>query len=68
MFDMFDLNQDGKISVVELKSMFGQKSALNSPMYGEKLISEVMKEVDKNNDGFIDYEEFNEAVTHFLSK
>ena len=60
---MFDLNNDGKISVPELKQMFGQKSALNSPMYGEKIITEVMREVDRNNDGFISYEEFNDAIT-----
>ena len=60
---MFDLDQDGKISVPELKNMFSQKSALNSPLHGEKIINEVMKEVDKNNDGSISYEEFNDAIT-----
>jgi calcium-dependent protein kinase len=66
IFDMFDDNKDGKISAEELKSMFSQKSGLNSVTHGEKIITDVMNEVDLNNDGFISYEEFNQALTGLL--
>jgi Ca2+-binding EF-hand superfamily protein len=46
--------------------MFGQKSPINSPMISEKVISDIMKEVDKNRDGFISYEEFNNALASIL--
>ena len=66
VFEMFDVNKDGKISVQELKSMFSEKSALNHPIKGDKIINEVMREVDKDNNGYITYEEFNDALTGLL--
>ena len=35
---------------------------------GEKLLEEVMSEVDANNDNVISYEEFNNAMTVILRK
>jgi Ca2+-binding EF-hand superfamily protein len=46
--------------------MFSESSALNSALYGQKIINDVMTEVDLNNDGFISYEEFNQALTGLL--
>ena len=63
---MFDLNGDGSISIDELRHMFSDK-IVNSQA-GEKLLEEVMNEVDANNDQVISYEEFNNAMTAILRK
>ena len=63
---MFDVNKDGRISIQELKSLFSIKSAVNGSLAGEKILKDIMNEVDKNNDNEISYEEFNDALTVFL--
>ena len=63
---MFELNGDGSISIEEMRAMFSDK-IINSKA-GEKLLEEVMSEVDKNNDNVISYEEFNHAMTVILRK
>lgn len=63
---MFDANKDGRISIQELKSLFSIKSAVNGSLAGEKILKDIMNEVDKNNDNEISYEEFNDALTVFL--
>ena len=63
---MFDLNGDGSISIDEMRHMFSDK-IINSQA-GEKLLEEIMNEVDANNDNVISYEEFNNAMTVLLRK
>lgn len=54
IFDMFDANGDGKISVTELGAVLNN---LGSQTSLEEL-SRVMPELDIDGDGFIDLEEF----------
>lgn len=63
MFDLFDTNHDGTISMEELKSTFqgtGKDDQLD-------FLEEIMEEVDKNRDNMISFEEFNEGVTKMLN-
>ena len=68
VFQIFDLDKDGYISVKELKQSFYLKSniLLNIPHNDESFIQNIMREVDKNRDNFISFEEFNGALTTIL--
>lgn len=68
MFSIFDLDNDGQISVSELKQSFNPKNTLmlNQQKSDESFIQNIMREVDKNRDNFISYEEFNSALTAML--
>jgi calcium-dependent protein kinase len=55
-FRVFDLNGDGKISPSELRMVLSD-AGVNS-MVNAKAAADVLKEVDKNGDGAIDFEEF----------
>eukprot|EP00922_Rhytidocystis_sp_ex-Travisia-forbesii_P065500 GHVS01097320.1.p1 GENE.GHVS01097320.1~~GHVS01097320.1.p1 ORF type:complete len:504 (-),score=61.19 GHVS01097320.1:558-2069(-) len=52
-FKMFDVDNSGTISASELSTMFGV-----TELEGGEDWKEVLKEVDKNNDGVVDFEEF----------
>ena len=52
MFDMIDINKDGFISKDELGIFFKFNSSQ------QEFLDELMKEVDKNSDGNISFEEF----------
>ena len=65
---MFDANQDGRISRHELQSLFAEKSLINSEHSSELMLQEIMREVDKDNDDHISYEEFNDALTSLLKR
>ncbi|XP_027940850.1 probable calcium-binding protein CML23 [Vigna unguiculata] len=54
IFNKFDKNGDGKISITELRDML---STLGSKTTKEEL-KRMMEELDKNGDGFIDLKEF----------
>jgi Ca2+-binding EF-hand superfamily protein len=54
IFDMFDLNKDGKIDRDELRTIMKSVHLFPST---EKL-KEIIKEVDSNKDGVIDFKEF----------
>lgn len=62
MFQLFDTNNDGSISMQELEQLF-----CDTPKH-KKVLEEIMTEVDKDNDGVISFEEFNDAVTAMLRK
>lgn len=79
MFNMFDIDKDGTIDRNELQQIFSkekagifktfssqQKSQGNGTDDESDIIMEIMREVDKNNDNIITYEEFNEALTKRL--
>mmetsp|Transcript_104625 Transcript_104625/g.272323 ORF Transcript_104625/g.272323 Transcript_104625/m.272323 type:complete len:495 (+) Transcript_104625:75-1559(+) len=55
-FRLFDKNGDGKISQQELKQVLANDE-LNE-VAGAKAIAELMKEIDGNGDGVIDFQEF----------
>lgn len=50
---MFDKDRSGKISLEEVKNMFGRTKKID-----EKLWNDFMMENDANNDGEISLEEF----------
>ena len=58
-FSMIDKNGDGAISKQELKQVFGEGHA---SAQGEQVWDEIMAEVDKNQDGEIQFEEFEAAM------
>ena len=58
VFKSIDTDDDGRLSTAELSSLFSNN--------GSNEIKEIMKEVDKNNDGFISPEEFNQAMMKLL--
>lgn len=66
MFKLFDANNDGMISISELKSAFSAKAQKGASI--DIFIKEVMTEVDKNRDNMISYDEFNNAMTSILKK
>ena len=53
-FKMLDLDGNGRISKDELKQVLGKDDLTKTDKYWEDMI----KEVDKNGDGEIDYSEF----------
>jgi len=55
-FKVFDLNSDGKISLDELRLVLDSNS-VESAM-GAQAVQEMLKEVDRNGDGSIDFDEF----------
>jgi calcium-binding protein CML len=55
VFDKFDTNGDGKISVSELRSVF---KALGVDRTSSEEIKEAVSEIDKDGDGAIDLREF----------
>ena len=58
-FQIFDKDGDGSISREELKQVFGDGHVSKR---GEQVWDEIMNEVDKNQDGEIQFEEFEEAM------
>ena len=58
-FRMFDADGDGTVSKDELKQVFGGGHVSQR---GEQVWDEIMNEVDKNNDGVISYDEFENAM------
>lgn len=56
VFDEFDLDKDGFISIFELKQMLGNDQV------EDDVWEEIFGEVDSNQDGRIDFQEFEEAV------
>jgi len=57
-FRVFDKNDDGRISKQELKDVLGTQEVMQVCKGLKASVEELMKEVDKNGDGFIDFEEF----------
>jgi len=53
-FSLFDLNCDGKITSSELKQMLDKTSTRSAV--------ELVKEVDVNNDGYVDFQEFRKMM------
>ena len=62
-FRMFDADGDGTVSKEELKLVFGGGHVSQR---GEQVWDEIMAEVDKNNDGVISYDEFENAMKYVL--
>lgn len=58
-FKMFDKDGSGTISKDEIKEALGGLD--------EKLVEEIIKEVDQNNDGEISFEEFEKMMSKMTS-
>jgi len=53
--------------MMELKEMFSDDNqGFNAHNYSQ-MVKDIMQQVDKNNDNFISYEEFNDALTLTLN-
>lgn len=63
-FKMLDVDNSGMITVDELKAVFDT----HGDKKDETLWLEIMKEVDKNNDNQISFEEFTDVMTQLLKK
>jgi len=55
-FRLFDKNGDGKISGEELRQVLDDGDVQN--VAGTQKVAQMLLELDKNNDGFIDFQEF----------
>lgn len=60
-FDLFDKDKSGTLTRDEIKSILGVGKNMS-----EKVWEEVIKEVDKNNDGLICFEEFKIMMNKFV--
>jgi len=60
-FRLFDKDGDGKISPAELKDVLADGDVQDAAG-GTKAIAELLKEVDQNGDGVIDFQEFMEMM------
>lgn len=68
-FNIYDFDNDGKISKDDLRQMLQatveEVDMVMTPPQCDKLIEATFKEADKNKDGFIDQEEYAELIkTH----
>ena len=63
---MLDADGDGRIDQQELLNVFGNGVGGNSQ--GEELWSEIMKDIDKDGDGLISFEEFNSTMNEVIQK
>lgn len=64
-FKLIDGDNSGLITIDELKAVFGGSHVDEKD---ENLWTEIMAEVDKNNDNQISFEEFTDVMTHLLKK
>lgn len=64
MFNKFDANGDGKISLSELSSILNALGSETSP----DEVQRIMTEIDTDGDGFIDFDEFNAFYLSGLGK
>ena len=62
-FKIFDADGNGSISMDELKAVFAKGSASGKT---EDVWNEIIASADKNNDGEIDFKEFEEAMMEVL--
>ena len=62
-FKIFDADGNGSISLDELKAVFARGSASGKT---EEVWSEIMQSADSNNDGEIDFTEFENAMMEVL--
>lgn len=62
-FKIFDADGNGSISLDELKAVFARGSASGKT---EEVWNEIMKSADANNDGEIDFKEFENAMMEVL--
>ena len=62
MFKALDKNDDGYLSVEEIKQIWAIFSQDNCDIPGEEELLEILKKCDVNGDGKVDYNEF---LAHF---
>lgn len=60
---MFDENQDGKIDKKELSNFVGYEKLVQSADF-----EQLLRQIDKNNDGAIDIDEFIESIHESVNK
>ena len=61
-FNAFDIDKNGSISIEEIMSIF-KKTSNN---VDKKIFEKMMKEVDKNGDGKIEFKEFDQIMHNFF--
>ena len=57
-FKVFDRDGNGKISKQELQNILQSDPTVTAALGKDSSIDDIMKEVDRNNDGEIDFDEF----------
>ena len=62
-FNMMDVDGDGTLTKDELMQVFGDANVTER---GEQIWDEIVASVDSNNDGIIDFEEFERAMKSVL--
>jgi len=58
-FNMFDDNKDGRLSAEEVKTILGTNNS--------EYITDIIQEIDKNNDGYISFQEFSSLMLNILN-
>jgi Ca2+-binding EF-hand superfamily protein len=69
LFRIMDLNHDNKISIAEVKETLNivhEKFRIPNQIYERYL--DIMMEMDKNADSFIDFEEFKDAFIKYSAE
>ena len=64
VFDKYDLDSDGRISLAELRNMLRSESFEND--IPKHTVSQIMEKADKNRNGYLEFPEFLKMVGNFL--
>ena len=67
VFNLFDIDHNGRITLEEIKSMLGG-DVMNQAGISDENWKEILEEVDDNGDGEISFEEFKLMMRNLFDK